>query len=264
MPADAPPEPETFRHSGFDIAFVDPVPEAGREPVLLIHGFASTLVVNWVSPGWTALLADAGYRPVAFDNRGHGRSSKSYDPADYAPEAMAGDAAALLDHLGVPRAHVMGYSMGARVSAFMALAYPERVATLISGGLGFGMVEGVGEWDPIARALRADDPADAAPGRPKMFRDFADRTRSDRAALAACITASRALLSAEDVSRIRQPCLIGVGTRDDLAGSAQGLAALMPDAEAFDIENRDHMLAVGDRTWKARVLKFLRAHPLPA
>lgn len=262
MPADPISTAESFRHAGFDLAYIDPVSEPEREPVLLIHGFASTFAANWVSPGWIALLAEHGYRPVAFDNRGHGHSSKSYDPSDYTPEAMAGDAAALLDHLGIGRAHVMGYSMGARVSAFLALAFPQKVATLVFGGLGLGMVEGVGEWAPIARALRADDPAEAEPGKPRMFRDFADRTRSDRAALAACIAASRALLSAADVPRIRQPCLIGVGTRDDLAGSAQGLASLMPDAAVFDIENRDHMLAVGDRSWKARVMEFLRAHPM--
>jgi len=51
---------------------------------------------NWVSPGWFKTLNDAGYRAIAFDNRGHGASSKSYDPADYHPTRMAGDAAALL------------------------------------------------------------------------------------------------------------------------------------------------------------------------
>lgn len=111
MPADPLAEARFFRHSGFDLAFIDPVADETREPVLLIHGFASSLVVNWVAPGWVALFAEEGYRPVAFDNRGHGRSTKSYEPSDYTPSAMAADAAALLDHLAIPRAHVMGYSM---------------------------------------------------------------------------------------------------------------------------------------------------------
>jgi len=127
----------SFVHDGFEIAFLDRRPEGGAgEPVLLIHGFASTHHVNWVGPGWVKTLGDAGYRVVALDNRGHGRSHKSYDPADYTPERMAGDAAALLDHLGISRAHVFGYSMGARISAFLALAQPQKVATLILGGLG--------------------------------------------------------------------------------------------------------------------------------
>ena len=150
-----------FRHEGFDLAYIDQRPASGTgEPILLIHGFASNHFTNWVAPGWVKTLTDAGYRAIAFDNRGHGASSKSYDPADYHPDRMAGDAAALLGHLGIGQAHVFGYSMGARITAFLALAEPQLVATLIFGGLGIGMVDGVGDWDPIAEALLADDPAD--------------------------------------------------------------------------------------------------------
>lgn len=253
-----------FSHDGFDFAFIDisPAAAAAAEPILLIHGFASTHFVNWVAPGWVKTLTEAGYRTIALDNRGHGASSKSYDPADYTPDKMAGDAAALLDHLGIGKAHVFGYSMGARIAAFLALAEPQLVATLIFGGLGVGMVDGVGDWDPIADALAAADPADITHPRGKMFRAFADQTRSDRRALAACIATSRELLSEADVSRIAQPTLIGVGTKDEIGGSPEALAALMPNATAFAIEGRDHMLAVGDRAFKKRVLEFLEAHPI--
>ncbi len=254
---------ERFSHDGFEIAYVDIRPEAGAgEPVLLIHGFASTHGINWIGPSWTQTLSRAGYRVIALDNRGHGLSSKSYDPEAYYPELMAGDAAALLDHLGIGRAHVFGYSMGARVSAFLALGHPEKVATLVLGGLGIGLVEGVGDWDPIAAALLADDPATIAHPRGKMFRAFADQTRSDRRALAACIETSRVLVPVADIVRIRQPVLVAVGTKDDIAGEPEPLARLMPNAEAFAIEGRDHMLATGDRTFKARVLEFLGEHPL--
>ena len=248
-----------FNHEGFELAFID---EGEGDPILLIHGFASTHFVNWVAPGWVKTLRDAGYRVIALDNRGHGRSTKSHDPQDYTPEKMAGDAAALLDHLGIERAHVMGYSMGARIAAFLALAHPERVATLILGGLGIGMVEGVGEWDIIANALLAEDPESIDHARGRMFRTFADQTKSDRQALAACISTSRTLLSPREVARIRQPVLVAVGTKDDIAGRPEPLAAMLPQGEAFSIDRRDHMLAVGDKTFKARALDFLAAHPL--
>ena len=252
-----------FRHEGFDLAYIDQQPASGAgQPVLLIHGFASNHFTNWVSPGWVKTLTDAGYRAIALDNRGHGRSSKSYDTSDYHPDRMAGDAAALLGHLGIDRAHVFGYSMGARISAFLALAEPQLVATLIFGGLGVGMVDGVGEWDVIAEALLADDPATITHPRGRVFRMFADQTRSDRKALAACVETSRELLSEDEVSRITQPTLIAVGTKDDIGGSAEALAGLMPNAVAFAIEGRDHMLAVGDRTFKKRALEFLAAHPI--
>src|SRR5262249_25065128 len=159
-------------------AFIDQRPSADAEPVLLIHGFASSHMVNWVSPGWIKTLNDAGYRTVAFDNRGHGASTKSYDPADYTPQKLAGDASALADHLEISRAHVMGYSMGARIAAFLALAEPQQVATLIFGGLGAGLVDGVGDWDPIASALIAEDADSVSHPRGKSFRMFADQTKS--------------------------------------------------------------------------------------
>lgn len=248
-----------FSNDGFDLAFID---EGGGEPVLLIHGFASSYRVNWVTPGWIRTLTEAGYRAIAFDNRGHGSSTKSYDPEVYRPARMADDAAALLDHLGIPRAHVMGYSMGARVAAFLALDHPERVATVIFGGLGEGMIEGVGDWDPIAEALLAEDAAAVEGRRARMFRTFADQTKSDRRALAACIETSRELVSPQQAAEIRQPALVAVGTADDIAGSPEGLARYMPRAEVFAIEGRDHMLSVGDRTFKKRALEFLRAHPI--
>ena len=251
----------SFTHEGFDLSYID---EGEGDPVLLIHGFASSVKVNWIGPGWVKTLTEAGYRVIAIDNRGHGNSSKSYDSEDYRPSRMAADAAALLDHLDIGRAHLMGYSMGARVCAFTALEHPAKVATIVFGGLGIGMVEGVGEWDAIAGALLAEDPAAIDHPRGRMFRAFADQTKSDRRALAACIATSRELVSEADAARISQPTLIAVGTIDDIAGSPDRLAALMPQAEVFAIEGRDHMLSVGDRTFKKRVLGFLGQHPLRA
>ncbi|MCA1492820.1 alpha/beta hydrolase [Ensifer sp. NBAIM29] len=251
-----PPQFSRFVHDGLEIAFLDEGDRSG-DPILLIHGFGSSANVNWVFPGWVKALGEAGYRVIALDNRGHGASSKPYDPSLYHPPQMAGDAAALLSHLGIGDAHVMGYSMGARISAFLALGHPHRVRSLIFGGLGIGMVRGVGDWDSIAGALLAPSLEDVTHERGRMFRAFADQTKSDRQALAACISTSRDLLSVEDVGRIEAPVLIGVGTKDDIAGSAQELAALMPHATALDIPGRDHMLAVGDRVFKKAVLEFL-------
>ena len=96
---------QVFKHDGFDLAFIDHQPKPDAEPVLMIHGFASSHMVNWVSPGWVKTLTDAGYRAIAFDNRGHGASTRSYNQADYAPQKMAGDAAALADRVRWAAAH---------------------------------------------------------------------------------------------------------------------------------------------------------------
>ena len=250
-----PPPFLSFVHDGLMLRFFDEGDPSGP-PVLLIHGFASNASVNWVYPGWLKTLGEAGYRVIAIDNRGHGGSDKPHDPDAYRVPLMADDAAALLDHLGLSEAHVMGYSMGARISTFLTLRHPHRVRSLVLGGLGIGMVDGVGDWDPIADALLAPSLDDVTHQRGRMFRAFADQTGSDRLALAACIRTSRDLVSVEDAARIDTPTLIAVGTRDDIAGSPQALAALMPNATALDIPNRDHMLAVGDKVFKKAVLEF--------
>src|SRR6266540_2667491 len=118
----------SFHNGPVEIAYLD---EGEGEPIVLVHGFASTKEVNWVHPSWTATLTRAGRRVIAADMRGHGTSAKLYDPADYHTSLMAEDMRALLDHLGLGRADVMGYSMGARITAFLALAHPERVRSAI-------------------------------------------------------------------------------------------------------------------------------------
>jgi pimeloyl-ACP methyl ester carboxylesterase len=247
-----------FDSDGVEIAYLD---EGEGEPILLIHGFASNAQVNWVYTGWLQTLRGAGRRVLAVDNRGHGRSAKLYDPAAYAAPVMAEDMRRLLDHLGIGRADVMGYSMGARIAAFLALNHPERVRSAVFGGLGIGMVRGVGPPEPIAAALEAPDASAVADPVAQSFRAFAEQTRSDLEALAACIRASRQTITAELAGRISVPVLVAVGTQDSIAGSAAELAALIPGAEVLDIPNRDHMLAVGDKTYKAGVLDFLERRP---
>lgn len=243
-----------FRHGDVEIAYLD---EGQGEPIVLIHGFASNREVNWTYPGWVSTLTGAGRRVIALDNRGHGQSTKLYDPSDYHTRKMAEDVRALLDHLGISRADLFGYSMGARITAFLAVAHPERVRSAILGGLGYKLIDGVGLPESIAEALEAPSLADVTDPTARTFRAFADQTKSDRRALAACIRGSRQVMSVDEVSQIATPALVAVGTKDDVAGSAGQLAAVMRNARALDIPGRDHMLAVGDKAFKTAVLQFL-------
>jgi pimeloyl-ACP methyl ester carboxylesterase len=248
----------TFHNGEIEIAYLD----AGEgEPVVLVHGFASNKETNWVNPGWVVTLTRAGRRAIALDNRGHGASSKLYDANAYHSATMADDVRALLDHLRIERADMMGYSMGARICAFLAVAHPQRVRSVVLGGLGIRLVEGVGLPESIAEALEAPSLDDVSDPTGRTFRAFAEQTRSDLKALAACMRGSRQELSREQVAQIKAPVLVAVGTRDPVAGSAQALAALIPGARALDIPDRDHMLAVGDKVFKAGVIEFLNERP---
>lgn len=251
---------QSFSSDGVSLAFIDLAPTGDvtrHETIMLVHGFGSSHMVNWVNTQWTKTLTHAGYRVVALDNRGHGQSEKLYDPAAYSSQIMAEDVRRLMDHLDIPRAFVMGYSMGARISAHLALAHPQRLKALLLGGLGIHLVEGVGLPLGIADAMEAPSLDVLTDPMQRMFRAFADATKSDLRALAACIRGSRQTLSVEEVGRIAVPTLVSVGTKDDVAGSGPQLAALIPGAEAFGIEGRDHNLAVGDKSHKQAVLDFL-------
>lgn len=247
----------SFTTSGLELAYE----VAGNgPPVLLIHGFASSGKVNWVDTGWVETLVEAGYQAITLDNRGHGQSDKPHDPERYYPTQMATDALALLDHLGIEQVAVLGYSMGARIAAFMAFNNPERVVAAIFGGMGMNLVNGLTDGNDIIAGLRAPDLSDLTHPTARQFRIFADHTGSDREALAACMETSRQPMARADVRRIEVPVLVAVGEADEMAGGPEALAELLPQGEALVIPRRDHMRATGDKVFKAATLEFLGRH----
>ena len=243
-----------FLSEGISIAY--DVHGEGR-PILLIHGFGSSGKVNWIDTGWVETLVQAGYQAITFDNRGHGASRKLYDARLYYAHDIALDAKHLLEHLGIARCPVIGYSMGARIAGYLALAHPEMVSSAVFGGMGLNLISGLEDSEEIISALTAES-LDQVTGRTgRMFRIFADHNKSDRAALAACMVNSREPMSEAQVRAISVPVLVAVGGDDEMAGSAAALAALLPHGEAFTIERRDHMRATGDKQFKAAALAFL-------
>ena len=243
-----------FSSDGVDIAYrID----GQGDPVLLIHGFASNNAVNWRATGWIDTLTGAGFQAVAMDVRGHGASAKLTEPGQYRLSKLAGDAANLIDHLGLSRVDVMGYSMGGRIGVTLALDHPDKVRSLVIGGMGLGLVEGIGGEDDIVAGLEAESISAVKTPVGRSYRKFAELTKSDLKALAACMRVQREVVPRQRLAQLSMPVLVAVGTRDEVAGSASGLAALIPGADVLDIPGRDHMLATGDKVFKAGVLAFL-------
>ena len=244
----------SFHNGAVEIAYLD---EGEGDPIILVHGFASSKNVNWVYPTWVSELRKDGRRVIALDNRGHGDSSKLYDSEDYHIGTMAGDVRELMDHLDIERADIMGYSLGGRMTAYLAHSYAPRVRSAILGGIGLGLIAGGGPGENVASALEAASLDDVTDPVGRTFRAFADQTRSDRRALAACLRGSRRLMTENEAADITVPVLIAVGTADEIAGSASALGQIIPGSQVLDIPDRDHMRAVGDRVYKAGVLEFL-------
>jgi pimeloyl-ACP methyl ester carboxylesterase len=245
-----------FTHNGTTIAYLD---EGAGDPVVLVHGFASTKEVNWVYPGWIKPLKDAGYRVLALDNRGHGASTKYYETERYHIPEMTKDVIALLDHLKIEKADFVGYSMGARISAYAAAHYPSRVRSATLGGMGIHLVQNVSSGDTVARALEADRFEDVKDQVGREFRKFAEQTKSDLKALAALSRSHQRTVPREDAAKIRVPVQIVVGTKDTVAGSGAELAELIPNSKFVSLEGKDHMRTVGDAGFKNAVIEFLKA-----
>ena len=143
----------------------------------------------------------------------------------YPATEMAEDARRLLDHLGIVQADVMGYSMGARVAAFLTISHPERVRRAVFAGLASRMITGVGGGEAIARALEAASRDEVTDPGARSFRIFAEQTRSDLKALAACIRSSREKITLGELRGITVPVLVVAGDKDDVAGDVDTLVA---------------------------------------
>jgi pimeloyl-ACP methyl ester carboxylesterase len=262
---DAPPQParesspardriRKFKSDGVLLAFHD-IGEG--EPVLLIHGFGTTAEINWIRSGWVDELVSSGRRVLALDLRGHGESEKLYDPSGYRMTDAAEDAYRLLDHLAVGDADVVGYSMGARIAALLAVHHPRQVRSLTLGGMGRSLVEGLPPSLGVAEALEAASPDEIEDERGRLFRQFADRTGGDLKALAACMRAAREAIEPEALARLPMPILLAIGENDTIAGPIAEVAPFLLQAEFYEIPGRDHMRAVNDPAFRARVLAFL-------
>jgi len=236
--------------------------QAQSVPVLLIHGFASNGRINWINPGWVKFLTDLGRQVVVIDNRGHGESAKLYDREVYGAQEMANDCDRLLDHLNIERCDVMGYSMGARISAFLAIYHPEKVRSAVLAGMASNMVRGYGRGDAIAEALATDDVSTIVGTEPRAFRRFAEKTGGDLKALAACMLSRGHKVNEEMMASIIAPVLVVAGGADDVAGPVEPLVGMINagnpqiKAKGVVLPNRDHMNAVGDRGYKDAVRVF--------
>ena len=245
-----------FNSGGFDIHFED----TGPGPVntlVLVHGFTSNAHENWARTGWVHAAKVKGLRCVTLDLRGHGQSAKPHDPAAYSRAKLAGDVLALLDHLGLEKVDLMGFSLGAHVALAAAMAAPHRFWNLILGGIGGRMLEDHPRDDAMALAMETDDIESIAEPLHKSFRQFADEQGEDRLALAACIRSPRTPLDLEALETLSVPTLVVAGSRDDLAGDPQALADKIMGARAIRLPGCDHFSAIAHGLYKAAVFDFL-------
>jgi len=177
---------------------------------------------------------------------------------------MGDDVIRLMDHLGIKRALMMGYSMGGRIVTGLLLSRPERLRAAVLGGIGAVSATAPSfSRKPIVDALLAGSISEVTDQRAREFRQFAESTGNDLKALAACMGAARDDLTAEQIAakKIRVPVMIVIGTKDVLVGNPTLLRDSIAGSKLVMLEGRDHLSAPADRHYKEAVLEFFKSAP---
>jgi pimeloyl-ACP methyl ester carboxylesterase len=210
-------------------------------PLVLILGFFSTAMVNWVRYGHAAKIAARGIRVIMPDLRGHGDSAKPHDPAFYPRDVLADDGLALLEQLQLTDYDLGGYSLGARTTVRMLVrgATPGRA---IVSGMGLeGIVRTAGRgghFHNILTNLGKHKPGSAE----WMAEAFMKTVGGDPIALLNVLN-TFADTPPEALTRIEIPTLVLTGAEDDDNGSGEALAAALPQGR-YVVVPGNHMSAV--------------------
>lgn len=222
------------------------------QPVVLVHGFASSFERNWREPGWVDLLADAGREVIPVDLLGHGTAPKPHDAAAYA-DLESRVAEALPDG----EVDAIGFSLGARVLLTLAAEGPERFARLVVGGVGANLFR-----EEVADAVADAIEGKAATEHPlaQAFARFAQTPGNDPAALAACLRRPSTPMTADQLKNVTCPVLVVLGDRDEM-GPADPLLEALPDARFVSLRGVDHLATPGNFGFVDAALEFLDAVP---
>ena len=238
-----------FDAGGVRIRYVD----MGSGPaVVLVHGFTGDIERSWINTGVLANLS-TDHRVLAFDLRGHGHSDKPHDPRAY--DEIALDVIRLLDHTGVKRAHVVGYSLGGIIIAKLLTTHPERFTSALIGGAAYRRSRSARadqENEAAAREVEAgiyralivstaatDEPPPGEEAIRARSREIAGS--NDVRAHAALMRARRALLVSDaEIAAVRVPTLALVGGADPALLRVQAMREFWPDLHVQVVPGATH------------------------
>jgi pimeloyl-ACP methyl ester carboxylesterase len=226
-------EDRFFDSNGVNIRYTD---QGSGQPVILIHGFSVNLEHEWVETGVLPKLVPS-YRVIAIDVRGHGKSDKPHDQSAYGPE-IGMDVIRLMNFLKIPRAHIIGYSMGSMITARLLADHPERFLTAtVGGGAGFRIVtpEIAKRWADIAAQLE----------RGEMTEGWASLHNDPLALLAVAKSLPSLKWDEAKMRRVEVPVLAVVGSNDPGLEGAKDLKSVLPSVKLVVIEGATHAGATG-------------------
>ena len=250
-----------FFSNGFRIDYED---RGEGEPVILLHGFAANRRNNWQLPGWYRTLGRAGFRVIAPDARGHGRSQMSSDPEDFGAEGIAADTVRLMDHLDLERAHLVGYSMGGRNAGWLLSRYPDRFKSVVIAGAGMNLLspEDARYWEKKGYSVTPDNEPRDSLAKPRLapILDGLTYVGGRAGSLSACLLGGFSSMSSSEFADVSVPTLVICGEKDTVSGHPEPLASSIPGARSVVAPGANHLSAVTDGFFRNEVIDFLREH----
>ena len=252
---DAPPAKGIASEGGVTIATYD-FGDPDGPPVLLVHGFASSGLLNWRNSGWVRDLLKAGHRVIAIDQRGHGSSTKPHSPDDYTMDLLVADVRHVLDTFMLDDVEFIGYSLGARVGWQSAVRMPERIRRLVLGGIPGG--------DPLTR-FRVDQArahvADGTPIEDRLTATYLNMAaaipENDLTALVSLVEGMRGGPQPDPANPPTQAALFATGGDDPILEASRALAEATPRGSFYEIPDRGHFNAPTARGFRDAAMEFL-------
>jgi pimeloyl-ACP methyl ester carboxylesterase len=229
-------------------------------PVVLLHGFTTSLDGNWRRRGWLDLLAGHGFHAVALDFPSHGSSERVYDDARCSTERLAADVVALLDHLELPKASLVGFSMGGGVALHLAAVRPDRVAKLVLGGVGDAAINRLsdrGELEELVAAFELDSSDQIAESNARRLRRNAELAANEPPALLPYLRHGGWPGGLADTRPVHAPVMLIVAQNDEYMAGTEALRAWLADAAVLEAPGRSHHDVLDDDTVKQAVVDFL-------
>lgn len=222
--------------------------------MVLLHGFSTSVAASWAASGWIDVLVERGFRVLALDFPGHGRSAGVRTQAECTTPALADDVVAILDRAGVERAGVFGFSMGGGVALQLAMEHPDRVERLVVGGVGDAAIDRL--HDPVEVAAVADALAGHGRGAARMRR-VAERAGNDARVLLPFLHRGGWPGGLADLHQPAAPLLVIVAENDEYMRETGELLKRLPAAEVLDVPGRGHHDVLLDDAVRDRVIAFL-------
>ncbi|MGH2793545.1 MAG: alpha/beta fold hydrolase [Actinomycetota bacterium] len=248
-----------FTNDGINLAYEV---HGSGDPVVMLHGAAVTFTGNFGACGWIDPLTSRGLQVIGLDFRGHGGSDKPADPGMHGIEPFAGDVVALMDHLEIEKASIVGYSIGTTVSLHLLHTHPERFrgSALVATGegiIGLGPRTFPAILPPMVEILHWSEIPDDVPPSVAFYYNFAESVGGSRAGVATALSGDFTPCTPEEAKSVEVPVLVVSGDQDIVLGTGRAVADALPRGRYMEIPGADHFILAVNEDVQRAVASFL-------